>query len=265
MCCRSWSGSWTLGPPPHGRGTFVDQLDVGFLHAALAGIVSFVSPCVLPLALPYLAWIGGVAAGTTPAAPSSRGTRLVLTAAFVAGFVAMFVVLGIAAALAGGWLAAWQPVAAFIAGLILVALGLHVARVLPVSVLDMDARLHVAARPRTPCAAFVVGVTFAFGWAPCIGPILAAILALAAAEEAPMRGGLLLAVYGLGMGIPFMLGAIVTGPFERFVHRAPAYTRAIELTAGLLVIVTGVLIASGQFWRLGLWLLETFPIFARLG
>jgi cytochrome c-type biogenesis protein len=195
----------------------MDTVDVTLISAALAGIVSFASPCVLPLAIPYLAWIGAISVGAPHGArprPPSRRTALVLTGAFVAGFVSMFVALGMAAALAGAWLEQWQRPAAILAGAVLIVLGLHVGRIVRVPIFDADARLHTSTHPAGPVGAYLVGVAFAFGWSPCIGPILAAVLTLAGTQKSVTRGPLLLGVYGLGMGAPFLFGA------DAFVHAA---------------------------------------------
>ena len=197
-------------------------LDVGLLSAALAGLISFASPCVLPLALPYLAWIGAISLGNTTddarAASPSRFTALALTGAFVADFVSMFVALGMAASVVGHWVAAWQQPASVIAGAVLIVPGLHVARG-----------------------------------------------ALGGAQESLARGAPLLGVYGLGMGVPFLFGAALTGSFRPLAGHARRHMRQIEWTPAGLAIATGVLIMAGRFWRIGLWMIETFPVFARLG
>jgi len=228
------------------------------VQAALAGLVSFLSPCVLPLALPYLAWIG-------VAGVQRRGTALALTAAFVAGFVSMFVLLGMAASLVGAWLARWERPAAMIAGAVLIVLGLHVARVVRIPLFDVEARMQPGARPTGPIGAYVVGVAFAFGWSPCIGPVLATILAVAGAEHSLPRGAMLLAVYGLALGAPFLFGATFATAFTRLAARAQRRARVVEWVSAGLIIGTGVLIMAGQFWRIGLWMIETFPVFARFG
>ena len=236
----------------------MDAVDVGLVQAVLAGLVSFLSPCVLPLAIPYLAWIGATGV-------NGRGPALLLTGAFVAGFVSMFVGLGMAASLVGGWLGHWERPASVVAGAVLIVLGLHVARVVRIPAFDMEARLHPGARPAGPIGAYVVGVAFAFGWSPCIGPILAAILALAGAERSVTRGATLLFVYGASMGAPFLLGAALTGTFTRWASRAQRHVRAVELVSAGLIVGTGVLVMAGQFWRIGLWMIEAFPLFARFG
>ena len=247
----------------------MDALDVGLFSAVLAGLISFASPCVLPLALPYLAWIGAISFGDPAVAPHasafSRRTALALTGAFVAGFVSMFVVLGMAASVVGHWIAAWQQPAAVLAGVVLIVLGLHVARVVRIPVFDLEARFRPGARPTGPIGAYVVGIAFAFGWSPCVGPILAAILGLAGAQESLARGATLLGAYGLGMGVPFLFGAALTGSFRRLAGHARRHMRVIEWASAGLIIVTGALIMAGQFWRIGLWMIETFPVFARLG
>jgi cytochrome c-type biogenesis protein len=247
----------------------MDALDVGLFSAALAGLISFASPCVLPLAIPYLAWIGAISladtTGDARARSRSRLTALALTAAFVAGFVSMFVALGVAAALVGNWVAEWQRPAAVIAGAVLVVLGLHVARVVRIPAFDLEARFRPGARPTGPLGAYVVGVAFAFGWSPCVGPILAAILARAGAQDSLARGAMLLGVYGLGMGVPFLFGAALTGSFRRLAGHARRHMRVIEWTSAGFIVATGVLIMTGQFWRIGLWMIEVLPVFARLG
>ena len=177
----------------------------------------------------------------------------------------MFVALGVAAALVGSWVAAWQRPASVVAGAVLIVLGLHVARVVRIPAFDLEARFRPGVRPTGPIGAYVVGVAFAFGWSPCVGPILAAILALAGAGESLARGATLLGVYGLGMGVPFLFGAALTGSFRQLAGRARRHLRAIEWTSAGLIIATGVLIMAGQFWRIGLWMIEVLPVFARLG
>jgi cytochrome c-type biogenesis protein len=247
----------------------MDQLNVSMAHAAVAGLVSFLSPCVLPLALPYLAWIGAISLGEAsapPFIPSSRTAAVVRVASFVAGFVVMFIVFGITATAVAGWLGDWRRAATVIAGAVLVVLGLHVARIIRIRGLDMEARIiHQVTRPAGPLGAFVVGLAFAFGWSPCVGPILGAILTVAGTQDSLGRGAVLLGIYGLGMGAPFLLGAVLTRPFTRFAARTRACARSFELVAAGLIIVTGVLIISGRFSSVGLWMLETFPFFDRFG
>jgi cytochrome c-type biogenesis protein len=212
---------------------------------------------VLPLVVPYLAWIGGAA--TTRAGAVGRA------ACFVLGFVVTFTVFGLTVTAAGRWLTDYRDVAGVIAGGVLVVVGLHVLGVLRLPALDRDVRLAAMPRVTSGAGAFVVGVAFAFGWSPCIGPILAAILALAAERGSTTDGAVLLGVYGLGMGVPFVLAAVFGDAFGRLARRMAPHGRVIERVAGVLVIVTGLTIMTGQFWKVGLWMLEAFPSLSRLG
>jgi cytochrome c-type biogenesis protein len=217
---------------------------------------------VLPLAIPYLAWIGAIGVDGSVA---SRRTAFVRTACFVAGFVTVFMAFGITATALGRWLAESHRTLEIVAGAMLIVLGLHVARLIRIPFIDMEARAHVSARPGGVASAYLVGVAFAFGWSPCVGPMLAAILAVAAAQESIARGALLLAVYGVAMGVPFLFGAVLTAPFTRLAGRVAAFGRGVEWVSAGLIIGTGALVMSGQFYRIGVWLIETFPVFARMG
>lgn len=235
----------------------MDEFEMGLLQAATAGVLSFLSPCVLPLVVPYLAWIGGVSA--------TRGVAVLRAASFVLGFVAMFIAFGLTVTAAGRWLADYRDVAAVVAGGVLVLVGFHVLGVFRVRMLDTEVRVRALPRVTNVAGAFVVGLAFAFGWSPCIGPILAAILALAADRGSAGEGAALLAVYGLGMGAPFLLAAAFSTAFLRVARRLAPHGRLIERVAGVLVIATGLTIMTGQFWKVGLWMLRAFPAFGRLG
>lgn len=221
------------------------------------------SPCVLPLVVPYLAYVGGTAVEDARGA-IGRGA-LLNAGAFVLGFVTMFVIFGAAAGALGDFLADHRAIASAVAGSILVLVGLHLGRMVRVPWLDRDTRISSLARPTGPLGAYVVGLAFAFGWSPCIGPILAAILTLAAARESVAYGTALLAVYGVAMALPFMVAAAFAGPFVRVADRLHAHGRIIERVTAALVIVTGVLIMTGSFWHIGLWMLRALPFFRRFG
>ena len=236
----------------------MDEFEIGLLQAAGAGLLSFLSPCVLPLVVPYLAWIGGRGA-------VARRVALVRAISFVLGFVVMFTIFGLTVTAAGRWLTDYRTIAGVIAGGVLVLVGLHVLGVFRVSALDRDVRFRALPRVTSAAGAFVVGLAFAFGWSPCVGPILAAILALAADRGSVGDGAALLGVYGLGMGAPFLLAAVSSGAFVRIAQRLAPHGRVIERVAGVLVILTGLSIMTGQFWKVGLWMLQVFPAFGRLG
>ncbi|GAC1545299.1 MAG: cytochrome c biogenesis protein CcdA [Candidatus Velthaea sp.] len=236
--------------------------------AFLAGGASFASPCVLPLVPAYLSFLAGVSYDELTAAP--RGGELsrrimVAALAFVAGFVAVFVALGASASLIGRVLIDHAGLLEQISGLLVIAFGLHFIGWLRVPVLFKDARFHPQRIPSGPLGAFLMGLAFAFGWTPCVGPILAAILTLAANGNSLDYGMLLLACYGLGLGVPFLLAAFAIGPFMRIVRRLRDRMRAIEISVGVLMVGTGALILTGTLASISGWLLKTFPALGQFG
>lgn len=243
-------------------------MDVGHGTALVAGILSFLSPCVLPLIIPYLGFIGGVTlqAGATGTVVEADRLR-VLSAAFffVLGFATVFVALGASATAISQLLAEHMETFALVAGAVLILFGLHFAGLFRLSFLYRERRIEVERKPTGPLGAYVVGLAFAFGWTPCVGPILAGILTIAASSQSIGYGASLLAVYAAGIGVPFLLAALFASRFVGFVQRMRHYFRAVELAVGGLLIVTGVMIMTGTFSMIGNWLLETFPIFSRLG
>jgi len=237
----------------------VDGLDVSYLAAVAGGLLSFFSPCVLPLVLPFLAWCGGVdlAAGGSGAPPGRR--RWLHTLAFVAGFVSMFVALGATATVIGRGLAAYQQQLGVVAGAVLVVLGLHVAGVLRVPWLDRVARLPDAGRARGLLSAYVIGLSFAFGWSPCIGPLLAAILTLAGTRESVAHGMGLLGAYAAAMAAPFFVAAFFADRFQRLVRASARLVPVIRWSSAALIVATGVAIMTGTFWYAGFWMLWLLP------
>ena len=193
--------------------------DVTFLAALIAGLVSFLSPCVLPLVPPYLVFLAGTSlerfADREPE-PRVKGETVAAAALFVLGFSTVFVALGASASVIGSLIRAYSGPLAIIAGIVIVIMGLHFLGVTQIALLHRQKRLDVA-KPVGLWGAYVIGLAFAFGWTPCIGPILAAILAVAASEQTVMRGATLLGVYSLGLGIPFIVAAFAIEPFVAFV------------------------------------------------
>lgn len=245
------------------------MFQVGYAGAVLAGVLSFLSPCVLPLVIPYLGFLGGVTLQAAPGGPVAKvpdRSRVLLTALFfVLGFATVFTLLGATASALSQLLAEHLDKLALVAGGVLVLFGLHVAGVLRIGVLDYEKRFHRAEKPISLLGAYVVGLAFAFGWTPCVGPVLAGILAIAAASDSVTEGALLLFAYALGIGIPFLLAAVLATPFLRFVGRFRRHYRTVELLAGGLLIVTGLLVLTGSFQEIGGWMLDRWPGLARLG
>lgn len=246
----------------------MDGFGVTLFGAFGAGLLSFASPCVLPLVPGYLGFLGGTSLQELAGDRRDRvAARRILRAAmaFVAGFVALFVALGATASALSGLLIAHFDILAKVAGAVIVVFGLHFLGVLRIPLLYREARLHLDRRPAGMLGAFMVGVAFAFGWTPCVGPVLAGILTVAAAEDSVGRGMVLLAVYGMGMGAPFLAAAAATGPFLRLAARLRRRARIVEVVLGLILIATGALIFAGSMPEIGQWLLDRFPALGRIG
>jgi cytochrome c-type biogenesis protein len=253
--------------------------NVGILTALAGGLISFISPCVLPLVPPYLCYIGGVSIEelSQPESAAKRRRDVVLAAlAFVLGFASVFVALGATASVFGQAvrrLIALQvhafgtsiPVISLAAGIVIAGMGLHFLGVFRLALLSREARLQVREKPPGLIGGFVLGLAFAFGWTPCIGPILAAILALASSEDTVASGAGLLFVYSLGLGIPFLLAAGFAPVFLGWSKDFRRHLPKVEKAMGVLLVVTGVMFVTGQMTALSYWMLETFPRLATFG
>lgn len=244
-------------------------MEVGYSAAVLAGMLSFLSPCVLPLIIPYLGFLGGVTiratSGGAVAEAPDRGRVLLAAGFFVLGFATVFTILGATATWLSQLLSDHMETLATLAGLALIAFGLHFAGVLRIGFLNYEKRFQVQDRPVSPLGAYVVGLAFAFGWTPCVGPVLAGVLTVAAAGDSITRGAALLFAYALGIGVPFLLAAGFVTPFLRFVTKFRRYYRAVELAVGGLLIVTGIMVLTGTFQEIGAWMLDRWPGFGQFG
>ncbi len=253
-------------------------IDIGYMSAVGAGALSFLSPCVLPLVPPYLCYMAGVSIddfrGSVSANPDGTATvsaapaRLALVgaaAAFVLGFSTVFIALGAGASSIGGLLRAWQQELAIVAGLLIIVMGLNFLGVLRIPFLSREARFQGPGKPANAGAAYLMGLAFAFGWTPCIGPVLGPILTLAGGRDTVGEGALLLAAYSFGLGIPFLFAALFSGAFMRFLGRFKVHLGRVEKVMGILLVVAGVLFLTGGVQAAAYWLLETFPGLAALG
>jgi len=240
--------------------------DVTLSAAAAAGLLSFLSPCVLPLVPPYLTFIAGTTIEDVAYERVGRARRDVFLAAvlFVLGFSTVFVALGATASVFGQILRAHIATLSLVAGLAIILMGLHFLGVFRFAFLYREKRVEVE-KPLGLWGAYVMGLAFAFGWTPCIGPILAAILAIAASEHTVLRGAGLLAVYSIGLGIPFLLAAAALEPFIGFLKKFRAHFRTVERVVGVLLIATGIGFLSGAMQNFSFWLLQTFPGLANIG
>lgn len=241
--------------------------DVTFLAALAAGLVSFLSPCVLPLVPPYLIFLTGTSlerfADKEPK-PRVKRETVVAAALFVLGFSTVFVALGASASVIGSLIRVYSGPLATIAGVFIIIMGLHFLGITPIALLHRQKRLEVA-KPVGLWGAYVIGLAFAFGWTPCIGPILAAILTVAASEQTVARGASLLAVYSLGLGIPFIVAALAIEPFAAFLSRFRGYLHRVEQAMGALLVLTGLAFLTGSINQVSVWLLETFPALGKIG
>jgi cytochrome c-type biogenesis protein len=241
--------------------------DVSIFAALFAGIISFLSPCVLPLVPPYLVYLAGTSlerlADAEPT-PSVRRDTFLAAVLFVAGFSTVFVALGAGASAIGSLMRFYSNELAIVAGVFIIIMGLHFLGLTPIGLLNRQARLDVQ-KPVGIWGAYVMGFAFALGWTPCIGPILAAILAVAASETTVLKGAGLLAIYSLGLGVPFLIAALAVEPFAAFLLRFRTHLAHMEKLMGGLLVLTGVAFLAGFFTQMNVWLIETFPVLQSIG
>ena len=241
--------------------------NVTIAAALAAGMLSFLSPCVLPLVPPYLVYLTGTSLERFADAQSKpRAGRATLAAAllFVLGFTTVFVALGASASVIGALVRAYSGELAILAGIVIIIMGLHFLGLTPIALLMRQKRLEVG-KPVGLWGAYLMGLAFALGWTPCIGPILAAILAIAASETTVAQGAGMLAVYSLGLGVPFLAAAFAVEPFAAFLARFRAHLRLVEKAMGSLLVLTGIAFLTGALTQASFWLLDTFPMLGKIG
>jgi cytochrome c-type biogenesis protein len=238
---------------------------IGLLTAFAAGVISFLSPCVLPLVPGYLSFVAGTSVENLRDGAAPRARSLTLAATFVLGFTAVFVTLGASATALGSVLLSYRYELGIVAGVLVLLFGLHLLGLTPLRLMDREARFHLDLAGGRTLSAFVLGLAFAFGWTPCIGPVLGAILTLSASTADVAKGSLLLAVYSLGLGLPFLLAALFTGTLLVRLKALGRAGRNLQRAAGGLLVAMGVLMITGQLEVVAYWLLETFPSLARIG
>lgn len=257
------------------------SFDISYAAAAAGGLLSFLSPCVLPLVPAYLCFIAGTSfeeltreTGAGDNLRSERLTRRIAIGAvgFVLGFSTVFVALGASASAINPLILAHKELLGRVAGAVIIGFGLHYMGLLRISFLNREARFqpeHIGDVSRNAWLQFlspyVLGLAFAFGWTPCIGPILATILAIAASKESLHAGVALLATYSLGLGIPFLLAAFAIRGFLTFAKRIRRHMQKIEIAAGLLLASTGLLMMLGSFEKIAILMLSVFPFLGKLG
>jgi cytochrome c-type biogenesis protein len=230
--------------------------NVSVVYAFAAGLVSFLSPCVLPLVPGYISIISGSSLDQLKAREKDSSllrTVLMNSVMFIIGFSITFILLGATATWVGRLLLSHQRLFSRLAGLILIVFGIHLTGLVKINALYRDKRFHNVEKPRGLLGALVLGLAFAFGWTPCIGPILASIMTIASTKETVTEGMFLLAVYSAGLGIPFLLTSVALNKFLSFYSRFKRHFQAVEVFSGGLVIAVGVLILTGSLTRLATW------------
>jgi len=244
-------------------------VNVTYFGALIAGLLSFLSPCVLPLVPPYLCFLGGATfdqlSGEEETPRHVYVTIVLSSGAFVLGFTTVFVALGATATAAGQLLVANFSLLSKIAGLIIIVAGLHFLGLIHLPILHREARYHADTRPAGLLGAYLIGLAFAFGWTPCIGPVLGAILAIAAGEDSVRQGVSLLFIYSLGLGIPFVAAAVAIRPFMNAMQRFRRHLATVEKVMGGFLVLTGILFLTNAMTLLSGWMLELFPGLATIG
>mgnify|MGYP000371470110 CR=1 FL=1 len=249
---------------------FDASLLVSLIIALAGGLISFLSPCVLPIVPPYLAYMSGISMtemSGDEGEGQGRGRRKVLLAAlfFVMGLSVVFLMMGLAASVAGRFLIQNQDMFTTIAGVVIMIMGAHFVGVYRIKFMDREARLDAGDQGGSAFGAFVLGLAFAFGWSPCLGPILGAISSLAMMEGAASRSMLLMGFYALGLGIPFLLVAAFFPRLKGLMNWMKRHMGRIEATMGLLLWTVGLMMATGQFTEFALWINEKFPVLQAFG
>ena len=247
----------------------IDLWDAGLTPAMfvalLGGLISFVSPCVLPIVPPYLAYMGGVSVSDMNSEKSARAKALGTALFFVLGLSTVFLILGFTTSLMGAFFLQNQQWFVVASGVVIMVFGAHFVGVYRIGFMDREIRMDAGDQGGSAFGAYVLGLAFAFGWTPCIGPQLGAILSLAASEASAVRGTALLAVYAIGLGIPFLLVAAFFPSLSGVMAWMKRHMQQIERVMGLLLWTVGLMMLTGQFTEFSFWLLETFPALANFG
>ncbi|NCW16524.1 MAG: cytochrome c biogenesis protein CcdA [Rhodobacteraceae bacterium] len=240
--------------------TLIPALTLAFL----AGVISFLSPCVLPIVPPYLAYMSGIS--LSEATDNNKAVSVFLPAVFfVLGLSTVFLILGFTASALGTVFLSYQDILITISGILVMGFGLHFLGILRIGFLEREARFDASSQNGSAFGAYVLGLAFAFGWTPCIGPQLASILTLAASEGSVARGTTLLGVYALGLGVPFLLVALFLSRLSATLTWLKRHMQIIERLMGLLLWTIGLMMLTGGFADFSFWILDTFPSLANLG
>jgi len=247
----------------------MDPFQISYIGALSAGLLSFFSPCVLPLIPAYLCFLGGASLDelTAEGGVDKEVSKRVFVSAFffVLGFATVFILMGASATALSRIVFQYIDTLSYIAGVVIVLFGFHYMGLFRIGFLNFEKRFHLENKPSGVVGSYLLGLAFAFGWTPCVGPILATILMVAAGSDSILYGTSLLATYALGIGVPFLIAALAVKPFMGFMARFRKHLHKVEMAIGILLVITGVAIFTGSLADASQWLLETFPAFTNFG
>jgi len=247
----------------------IEIFDAGLFTSIIisffAGVLSFLSPCVLPIVPPYIAYMSGMSMSHLSSGKSKTSDTLLPALMFVVGLSTVFLILGLVASTFGNFLLSNQQIMGQISGIIVIIVSLHFLRIFRVPFLEQDIRFEVKNNVGNALGAYVLGLAFAFGWTPCIGPQLGAILALAANEGSVLKGTSLLAIYAVGLGVPFLISALFVSQSVTIIRKLQKHMLLVERLMGLLLLVVGILLFTGGFSKISFFLLDVFPFLAYIG
>lgn len=245
------------------------MLEISYAGAALAGLLSFFTPCILPMVPFYLSYMAGISMAELRSdgkiAPGAQRRLILSSIAFALGVTSIFVMLGMGATALGQTFAQWKQPLSYVAAAILFLFGLHFLGILKIGLFYREAKIESKAEPTTVIGAYVMGLAFGFGWTPCVGPALASILFVASGMGDIWRGGLLLLVYGLAMTAPFIVAAVFARPFLGWMQRNRQYLGYVEKVMGVMLIIFAILIATNAVNLIAAWMIEVMPSFQNLG
>ncbi len=241
--------------------------EISYFYVVLAGLLSFLSPCVLPIVPGYLCFLAGTSLDKVTSGEDASKKRNVFYFAlsFVFGFSTVFILLGASATLLSGLIYEYLDILRVVGGIIIIIFGIHFMQIIQLPFLNRDTRYQIESYRPGIAGSYIIGLSFAFGWTPCIGPILGSVLSIAASSETVTYGIVLLMLYSAGLGIPFLLAAYAINGFMRFLSKIRNYIRAIEIFTGVLLVIFGILILTNRIQELAFFFIKYFPFLTQFG
>ena len=241
--------------------------EISYFYVVLAGLLSFLSPCVLPIVPGYLCFLAGTSLDkiTSGEDASKERNAFYFALSFVIGFSTVFILLGASATLLSGLIYEYLDILRVVGGIIIIIFGIHFMQIIQLPFLNRDTRYQIESYRPGIVGSYVIGLSFAFGWTPCIGPILGSVLSIAASSETVTYGIILLMLYSAGLGIPFLLAAYAINGFMTFLSKIRNYIRVIEIFTGVLLVIFGILILTNRIQELAFFFIKYFPFLTQFG